>query len=1020
MLHAGVPGPEPLRETHRLCGFETLEEVQAFFKRREWEGAGIVTNGVREGSAALRLIPSSEGLRLRAFFSGTNLLDLSPYRIVRFFVRNETGERLQLEFALTSTNGVASRFPQVYVAPRTARWVEVDTRMLSWQLLDIAAISKLAIEVRNRDLPQDASIVLDALEGVAETYPAAEILDALRQDPSAFRYALLSAPLATIEATADKLAAVQAPEGAALLFEGMTNSRAVYICTDALLTMDTPRIVPAIKDALQGENRNARMMACVVLGQWNHPASGKMLKRALSDPDFYVRHFAAEALSGIDWKRCENELLDALEDEYPPVRLNAAKALGSARRKRRSVIRALQSHILDPVAGINAIRSLRALGATEAAATLCAALGDDRLAREAAAALGDMADDKSRQWVAQTLADRVASRNLKGRGAAASCLAAGLTGTATAEDSLRAMLYLSEDEAVRYRAVQALGRLRGNRYILQSALEDSNPLVRMAAVRALAVVEGDDFAAREEDLVARNDASILYAMNSVLDRTEAPPWVAAPDLQFKPPVAVTNFATSDFVLFSRRFDRPLGTESTPLKSDATEEIRLTVCRNETTWLQIGVHALTNLQQVIFLPDENMHPFDQEAFTLTCPSGKFIPERGRELWFLPAGCTGTFWVQIRMKADAPPLEYHRQIEIMADGMRRSLPFTLTVLPFSLPALDEPVHILYTGELDGLSPDTQPFPPRRTEVMLRDMANHGMNTSCPTLPGMYTESSAGLPDTWIFQTGLQLPGQYGMTHPYGFFFVGNMLSANKRKWTEPCVYFRDYLHPKRIQRLVYALAQRPGRKAAFYLIDEPGMQDTSQDGPARNRMATRLHTAAAEVPGAFTAMTGSHNDFDAPGDSVDLWVFGRACTMAQVEDAMNRGARVSNYGGMASDAGSVVAYRNKFGVFAWRSGQWGQTLWTYPTLMCAEITDEGVKPFVDWEGMKAGVDDLRYLRLLESLARKNPDMEPELREFRATLNRCLHPERNHASWQQVDPLKIRNEVVRLLNQYKDRSL
>jgi hypothetical protein len=82
------------------------------------------------------------------------------------------------------------------------------------------------------------------------------------------------------------------------------------------------------------------------------------------------------------------------------------------------------------------------------------------------------------------------------------------------------------------------------------------------------------------------------------------------------------------------------------------------------------------------------------------------------------------------------------------------------------------------------------------------------------------------------------------------------------------------------------------------------------------------------------------------------------------------------------------------------------------MCAKITPEGIEPYTDWECMQAGVDDLRYIRLLENRARTDPGVRQKARILFRALNASLHPERDHASWADVDPRQIRAAVVEIL--------
>jgi len=450
----------------------------------------------------------------------------------------------------------------------------------------------------------------------------------------------------------------------------------------------------------------------------------------------------------------------------------------------------------------------------------------------------------------------------------------------------------------------------------------------------------------------------------------------------------------------------------PSSRDNFDVVRILAAGGETFCVQIGIRALKASRTLRLVAPDKVAEMPCESFVLMhdCEQPYLLP--GDEFGPLAAGATGAFWLRLTVPRGTAPMTYSQELRVRSEDTEKNIMLQITVLPFDLPELQEPVYVLYTeGIGEALLTDDSAVS-SRSEIIYRDMAAHGMNTACPTPAFRYTEGPKGLPEVAVFNLGLDFTARLGMNHPLGFFFVGNPLYVNKRKWTAPSVYFRDYLYSKRVQRLAYALAQRRERQAALFLIDEPGLHDTSQDGPFRNRLATLLYAKAHEVPGIFTAMTGSDQDFNAPGPYIDLWVFGNPARISQVERAMNMGASVTNYGGMCSAAGSGVAYRNKFGVYSWRSGEWGQTIWTYPLKMCAQASSGGVWPFTDWECIRAGVDDLKYLRLLETIAQQNPTVKSMAVQLFRALNGALHPERDHPLWTHVDPQKIRAAVINIL--------
>jgi HEAT repeat protein len=1012
-------GPAPCVETRTLCGFEDAGDIARFFGASTWADVQFTTNYAVEGRACARVAAGPDGGGFRAAFSGKKAIDLSGWDVIRLRLFNPNDKRVRIDFGIFSDNGAVSRFPQTFIGPKSGRWVEVPIATLQWDRLDVSKISKIHILFSPRhSAGQDAedavafeaanALYVDALQLRRTTYDRKALAGHVGRNPALYLDALTNSPMDLARETMDRLVYADTEDAARILFRALEDPRLAYPCTDALLTMSESAVLVPAAESLKSDNRNRRMLACTVLARFGQPQHAALISALLADPDQYVRHFAASALADCAWTNCEEVLVKALDDGYPMVRLNAARALRQARRNLDRVRPALERHIDDRAAGVNAIRALVDIGAKESTPALCRALGDPGLAWEAARALQALRCENAGSGITAVLNEAIRTYGMSGASVAAACMAAGELRCAEAQRALNILSVKSPDEQVRYFSTRALGRLGGTGTAMNEVLDDVCPLVRMAAVRALASNQLLD-EGKMAGLAARRDASIDFVLND-LQYTNTPGVAADRFRSGKSDVPLAMAANEPFVLFGRRFDRPLRRGDAPCRGDATGRIVVAVAEGERAWVQIGIHASTNLSGVTVNLSAAGRELLGAPWLLVEEGGQTSLRPANATGPLAAGQTAAFWFQLT----APRVPDHREamVSIGSGAQVRRIKVVLDVLPFSLPELSEPMHILYTGELNEGLLTNSPESVARAIQYNADFAAHGMNTACPTPEFTYAEGTNGLPDTRLLDAGLDLSAQCGLTHPLGFFFIGNPLSINKRKWGNPCTGFRPYLHLKRLERLVYQMLAHKGRRPAVYLIDEPGLHDTGQDGPARNHMATQLYTRAHEIPGAFTAMTGSGDDFDAAGQDIDLWVFGGPARMAQSERAMNLGVRVTNYGGMDNRAGSGMAYRNKFGAYSWRSGDWGQGLWTYPYKMCAKITPEGIEPYTDWECMQAGVDDLRYLRLLENRARTDPGIRQKARILFRALNASLHPERDHASWSDVDPRQIRAAVVDIL--------
>ncbi len=95
-------------------------------------------------------------------------------------------------------------------------------------------------------------------------------------------------------------------------------------------------------------------------------------------------------------------------------------------------------------------------------------------------------------------------------------------------------------------------------------------------------------------------------------------------------------------------------------------------------------------------------------------------------------------------------------------------------------------------------------------------------------------------------------------------------------------------------------------------------------------------------------------------------GETSLYAEKKDALSRGHQIWFYNNKAIMRNDRYLGRTYFGIWGWKVGAQGLTAWTYP----------GART-VQWEIVREGIDDFKYLKLIERLSRE-PDTKPEARE------------------------------------------
>jgi hypothetical protein len=331
--------------------------------------------------------------------------------------------------------------------------------------------------------------------------------------------------------------------------------------------------------------------------------------------------------------------------------------------------------------------------------------------------------------------------------------------------------------------------------------------------------------------------------------------------------------------------------------------------------------------------------------------------------LPAGFTKEFWLTIHVPADAKPGEYRGPLRLVtADGAHWETTLRLEVLPFELAQAERVVGMYWRDQVDN---------PELLDRQVRDMVEHGMRAvTISRSPKVSNVDGRLAVDTSELLAFLQRLRRLGLTGPipYNNSFEGLI----KRAFPKGDF---DKLYVELIRELEKVSSRADALKLLYYPVDEIGNADE------RGRVAHDLCALIAKAPGATSYITV--NNFAAGekwGDTFDIWCGNIEYTVEQERRLLARGKRYFRYG--SAYLNDCRKARNSCGLGFYRRPAEAMYYWHYQALTgdafddfdgnardwCAVYPGPGGEliPTMDWESLREGVDDLRYIATLKQLA------------------------------------------------------
>ncbi|MBN2309568.1 MAG: carbohydrate-binding family 9-like protein [Candidatus Hydrogenedentes bacterium] len=373
---------------------------------------------------------------------------------------------------------------------------------------------------------------------------------------------------------------------------------------------------------------------------------------------------------------------------------------------------------------------------------------------------------------------------------------------------------------------------------------------------------------------------------------------------------------------------------------------------------------------------------------TYSSGDFIAsmptyvEPGASIEPLPAGAARTFWLRFRVPADAEFGVYASEVTLRTrwaggEGTMR-LPLRLRVLPFALPEAKGRLIGEYY-RLVGVRPDEDWR--ERVTADLTDMRDHGM-TSVGLCFGLDVSRVSiengrvelGFDGTTRFEHFMDTYAALGFPEPVIMLSdSGQPAAAAVAEWGTPEY---DTAYKAFWQTAQEACRARGWPELIVQPVDEPGWKD--RDTQDRNVHLLKL---LKEIPGMRTEQDGPGDAYfqNEAGPHSDVWNYNGAVPALDTIPAIREQHLVAFYNNDVESwrpevdryvAGFFQAAAGIDGVYNWeyrggsgslyndmdaKHGDWVHNY--LPSL------DSAGGPSVAWEGAREGVDDLKYLMLLE---------------------------------------------------------
>ncbi len=329
----------------------------------------------------------------------------------------------------------------------------------------------------------------------------------------------------------------------------------------------------------------------------------------------------------------------------------------------------------------------------------------------------------------------------------------------------------------------------------------------------------------------------------------------------------------------------------------------------------------------------------------------------------ADTSQSFWITIRVPTDARPGRYEGPLRVVtAEGRTWTTPLTLEVLPFKLAEPDRVVGMYWYDSN---------WAPEVLERQVQDMVEHGMRgIVISRSPKVSKVDGKLVVDTSELLAFLQKLRRLGITGPVPY---NNGLEGEIRR-----LFPGDQFEPAFVRFIgeIEKVSLRPDAlKLLYYPVDEIGNDDKAGE------KAHYLCGLIQRVPTATSYITvNNYAAGEKWGDTFNIWCGNIPYTLAQEQKLLASGKRYMRYGSAylndcrkaRSTCGFGFYNRPAEAMYYWHymcyNGDPNNDFDGNARDWCAAYPGPAGEliPTMDWEALREGVDDLRYIATVKELA------------------------------------------------------
>ena len=516
-----------------------------------------------------------------------------------------------------------------------------------------------------------------------------------------------------------------------------------------------------------------------------------------------------------------------------------------------------------------------------------------------------------------------------------------------------------------------------------------------------------------------------------------------------------------YVIFNRDFLRYVYPWNIPAEKERISELGIRMSQNDFDPLTFCIYPIRDLGNVKVSVSDLSGPAGK-----TIPSGNILIQVVKLMKIrtgdgnsfrliprlldrtdhanIPISYTTRFWLTLHADSLTVPGKYQGMIRIKPEKeAEKKVPLTIEILPVTLepvPGID--YNMLLSYEFFEL--ESKDWSSAQKEKIyqdgvssFRDYINHGMSTVVVASPYYFQWNKDGSPRLEHLDAMIRAAKETGFKRPV-FWYFGQYLQAAKGQHPGNIRLYDPKIHPVRARYLVETALKidktLDGPPLGFMPIDEPRIA-------LRQKITLDFLKEIKKVPGAITMCTTNIGGklLDIENDSqVDR------ITLMPGEKSRKSDRKVWEYNNAVVDCMNPGYSRYIYGYYTWRQDLDGMSSWGPCTTensrgnpyedLDHEFSDYAITyphfggPLAtpNWEALREGIDDIRYIYQLEKLcsekAAKHPAETSGAQKFLDSIrDMCDFDDRDimndFGKWTPERFQSLRNQVINRILELKN---